>query len=470
MCGRMALGLAVLLLLETSSSSQLRVCITLDSGFDMLLDASMPIADVSREDELYGFNVDARSHILPAVLGSNSSYSLRVLDSYGELMVAARRDECDVAWAAFFHTSTRDRCGATVTTANSCRPLSEWTASSPWTPWRCCVDFSPPFLAYGLAIMYEASLPDFYTALILSITSPFTINFGSFTFVLVCIIAHLVWLAERKHNATEFPTRYFDGIDDAFWWAIVTLTTVGYGDKVTKTAAGRLLGLLWMVIGLVLSSILVGAMASTFQDIRTGVSTLAGAPSLISADYTVCSYPTSFRAGEALANVPPRNRVERSSMAECAAWFQAAEGAKKAIVLDSVVMKHFRSITPWARQLVISSDINQYLVAVVYPEGGGQLGRSLSDRLNPAIVEFLASEKHAQLLGRWFPTEGAERSDVESYEWTVIVPALVLIVGYAVVMLLRESADSAGNAPEALRSLGRRSRVVDATVSAVASG
>ena len=241
--------------LSFAAATRLQVCVTLDSGFDMLVDPSMPIASVSREVELYGFNMDARRHIFKQVMPpGNNTYDLRVLASYGELNVATRRGECDLGWAAFFYTADRDRCGAAVIEADTCRALSEWTPDSEWTPWRCCVDFSPPFMTYGLAIMYETSRPDFYSSLVLSIFAPFTVNFGSLTFILVCVFAHLVWLAERKANASEFPPDYWEGIDDAFWWAIVTLTTVGYGDKVTKTPAGRILAIVWMLLGLVLST------------------------------------------------------------------------------------------------------------------------------------------------------------------------------------------------------------------------
>ena len=416
--------------------SATRVCVTLDSGFDMLLDPTMPIAGVTRESQLSGFNVDARLHILPSIL-SNTSYELRVLGSYGELMVATRRDECDVAWAAYFQTANRDRCGDTVQNRDTCRPLSEWTESSSWTPWRCCVDFSPPFMTYGLAIMYEVYYPTFMETLVQSVTAPFAINFGCFTFILLTIFAHFLWVAERKVNPDHFPTRYLDGIDDAVWWAIVTLTTVGYGDKVPITGFGRVLAILWMLTGLCLCSILIGYMSDTFSEIQSGTATLNTVRDMVAEDYMVCSYPTSFNSGEILSAVPPANRKEGSGMAECAEWMETrGPDDKFAIVLDAPVMKHFRSITPWARTMHISNDINTYLVTIVYPEGGGSMGRSLSDKLNPAVVDFYYSGHHTQLVDRWFPADGANSVGTDVIQWGIVGLALGLLIAYVIVMVL----------------------------------
>lgn len=52
------------------------------------------------------------------------------------------------------------------------------------------------------------------------------------------------------------------GISGAFWWAIVTLTTVGYGDMVPATIPGRILGALVMISGIGMVSSLTGNMAS----------------------------------------------------------------------------------------------------------------------------------------------------------------------------------------------------------------
>ncbi|WP_432738710.1 potassium channel family protein [Maridesulfovibrio sp. FT414] len=52
------------------------------------------------------------------------------------------------------------------------------------------------------------------------------------------------------------------GLSGAFWWAIVTLTTVGYGDMVPATVPGRILGALVMISGIGMVSSLTGNMAS----------------------------------------------------------------------------------------------------------------------------------------------------------------------------------------------------------------
>jgi len=52
------------------------------------------------------------------------------------------------------------------------------------------------------------------------------------------------FLFEYEHNAK------IDSFADAFWWALVTLTTVGYGDIVPVTGLGRLVGGILMLAGM----------------------------------------------------------------------------------------------------------------------------------------------------------------------------------------------------------------------------
>jgi voltage-gated potassium channel len=51
---------------------------------------------------------------------------------------------------------------------------------------------------------------------------------------------------------------------DALWWAYVTVTTVGYGDKYPVTNSGRLVGVLLMTIGVGLFGVLTGYLANAF--------------------------------------------------------------------------------------------------------------------------------------------------------------------------------------------------------------
>jgi len=59
-----------------------------------------------------------------------------------------------------------------------------------------------------------------------------------------------IYLFERQHNREQFDKGWVKGIAAGMWWAAVTLTTVGYGDKVPRTLGGRLIGLIWMFAGL----------------------------------------------------------------------------------------------------------------------------------------------------------------------------------------------------------------------------
>jgi len=56
------------------------------------------------------------------------------------------------------------------------------------------------------------------------------------------------------------------GILDTLWWALVTITTVGYGDVVPHSTLGRIVGLILMLSGVVLVSLFTATIASIFVE------------------------------------------------------------------------------------------------------------------------------------------------------------------------------------------------------------
>ncbi len=78
----------------------------------------------------------------------------------------------------------------------------------------------------------------------------------------VLIAASAMYVAER-----DVQPKVFGSIPLAAWWAVVTVTTVGYGDAVPITLAGRLVAAAAMISGLVMLALPVGIIASSFADV-----------------------------------------------------------------------------------------------------------------------------------------------------------------------------------------------------------
>jgi voltage-gated potassium channel len=73
----------------------------------------------------------------------------------------------------------------------------------------------------------------------------------------------------------------FTSLGLAYWWAITTVTTVGYGDVVPKDPAGRVVGALLMLTGLSLIPTLTSVIVSTLISKRTQAQTRELADELI---------------------------------------------------------------------------------------------------------------------------------------------------------------------------------------------
>jgi voltage-gated potassium channel len=79
---------------------------------------------------------------------------------------------------------------------------------------------------------------------------------------LVLTTATVMHLAEREAQPDRFGT-----IPDAMWWAVVTLTTVGYGDAVPVTPLGKVLAGITAIMGIAMLALPVGIIATAFSEV-----------------------------------------------------------------------------------------------------------------------------------------------------------------------------------------------------------
>jgi polar amino acid transport system substrate-binding protein len=136
------------------------------------------------------------------------------------------------------------------------------------------IDFTQPYFLSKEGILLPLKAP--------SLFSRIQVFFGwaviSSVLVLISVllvVGSLIWMAERRTNSEQFPRDWLPGISSGMWFALVTLTTVGYGDKAPITRTGRGITGAWMVISLIAVSSLTASLASAFTLFLSGATEAA---------------------------------------------------------------------------------------------------------------------------------------------------------------------------------------------------
>ncbi|XP_015768022.1 PREDICTED: uncharacterized protein LOC107346287 isoform X3 [Acropora digitifera] len=104
--------------------------------------------------------------------------------------------------------------------------------------------------------------------LMTSITSQWPIL--AFIILLSGVSGVIIWLLERRASNGQFSTSFTAGSPEGFWWAVVSLTTVGYGDQTPTTFLGRVYGVIWILVGAIMMSLFTALFTNAMQGALDG--------------------------------------------------------------------------------------------------------------------------------------------------------------------------------------------------------
>ena len=110
-------------------------------------------------------------------------------------------------------------------------------------------------------VRYNSALHRFARAVLLAKEE--LVIFTSAIFILLYLSAFGIYYFEHEAQPDKYAS-----IFDAMWWAVVTLTTVGYGDIYPITLAGRVFTFVILMLGLGLVAVPTGIVASALSAVR----------------------------------------------------------------------------------------------------------------------------------------------------------------------------------------------------------
>jgi ABC-type amino acid transport substrate-binding protein len=179
---------------------------------------------------------------------------------------------------------------------------------------------------------------------------------------LLLAVGFVLWLFERKRNPEQFGGTAAQGIGASFWWAAVTMTTVGYGDKAPLSFAGRMVALVWMFAGLI--------MVASFTAAITSSLTVSNLQHQIQGPEDLDRANVATIANTASEQYLREQRIRHQLYPDLTtAMLSVAEGDTEAVVYDRALLQ-YRNLQLGSQRLTLLPGIfQQQLYGLGLPSG-----------------------------------------------------------------------------------------------------
>lgn len=253
------------------------------------------------------------------------------------------------------------------------------------------LDFSNPYFHSGSAIATPLDGQGFglFHVFRLLFSTTFLKVVGMLV-LLWMIAGSVVWLFERKRDEEMFGERILHGLGHGIWWAAVTMTTVGYGDKAPKTVGGRCVAIVWMFASIILIASFTATITTsmTVGELKGKVRSFSDL-STVRVGSLVDSEHFGYLTKEGITAIPFM-RIEDGLQA-------VAESRIDAFVHDEAILKYLTRTGYATRVQVLPETFNDYYIAMVMVPGS-----TLREPLNRALLGVIKKDEWRRILKKYF--------------------------------------------------------------------
>jgi len=259
------------------------------------------------------------------------------------------------------------------------------------------IDFSHPFYDSGLDILTASKGHNSPFHFIKLLFNPELLKTLGLLFIAVLIFSHLLWLCERHRDDEEFPKAYKHGMFESLWWTASVMLTLACDNKSPRGVPGRLLGLVWMMSGVLLVSFMTASFSSSLT-----VSSLEGG---INGPKDLAGHTVGTVAGSTAERYLNEHKITSQAYHNAAEACEAvSKGAVDAVVYDAPILKY---------EISKLSDKSLHLTGNLFEKQGYGIGLQpnspLRQEINATLLRLIEDRTLAEIDKKWFGESTEEK-------------------------------------------------------------
>ena len=249
------------------------------------------------------------------------------------------------------------------------------------------VNFSQPFFTSTIGIALKNEGQGSLGKTIISFFNFQLLEAIFYLFVFFLLFGSLFWFFEKDTN-DNFSKKTVKGIWDGFYYAVITFTTVGYGDKSCLTRSGKIITLIFALLCMGIGGIFIANVSSaiTVSKLEGGIDNLSD---LNKKKVGTVKGSTSISLLESndVRYIPFKNAEE--------GLVAMNNGELEAFVYDTPILQYLINEKKFEENIILSDKTyDPQFYGLAYSKDND----SIADQLSPFIVGYTKSDKWHKLL------------------------------------------------------------------------